>query len=94
VEAPFAFRPSCDPTFLQQVPVDVRTRYRSSGRKEDPDKLAESTRVVVPHGLCISECLKDGVGLQDLPFEQTQTGVIGSIIDLFYFFALEAGRAW
>jgi hypothetical protein len=66
---------------LQQIPVNVRPRYTSVERKTNPDKLPESTRVVVPLSLRITECLKDRICLENLSLEQAQAtlGASGAV---------------
>lgn len=69
VEASLAFRPCCHPTFLQQIPINIRTRNRAGRCKEYPNELAESTGIVVPHSLSVTKRFKDRIGLKDLAFQ-------------------------
>lgn len=64
----FTLGPSCDPTFFQQIPINVCSSNSTCWGKEYPDKFSESTRIVVSHCLGISESFQDGIRLQDLLF--------------------------
>lgn len=70
MEAPLCLTPDHHSALLQQIPIYVCTRNTTIWRKTDADELAKPTGVVVPLRLSISESFEDGVGLQDLAFEE------------------------
>lgn len=61
------------PTLLQQIPVNVRTSNAAVRGETDLDKLSETTRVVIPLCLSITEGFKDRIGLENLIFDYTET---------------------
>ena len=73
MEAALSFTANDHPALLEKVPIDVSTRYTTVWRKADADELSETTRIVIPLCLRVTECLKDRIGLQDLPLEKAET---------------------
>ena len=55
---------------LKQVVLDVARGDAALLRELDADELSEARRVVVTHGLCVSERLEHGVRLHDLVLER------------------------
>jgi hypothetical protein len=70
MEAPFRLTANDHPTLLQQIPIDVGAGDAAVRGKSNADKLAESTRVVVPLRLGVPERFQDRVGLEDLSLEK------------------------
>ena len=73
METPFRFASDNHPTLLKKIPVNVRTSDATVWREADTDELSETTRIVIPLCLRVTECLKDRIGLQDLPLEKAET---------------------
>jgi len=71
METSFRLAPHHNSTLLQQIPIDIRASDATVGCKANPHKLAEPTRIVVPLGLRIAECLKNRIGLENLALEKT-----------------------
>lgn len=55
MKIPFTSRSSCDPTLLQQIPINVCSSNSTCWGKEYSNKFSESTRVVISHCLGISK---------------------------------------
>ena len=63
MEATLSFAPNDYSAFLKQIPVDIRTGDATIRCKADANELAETTRVVVPLCLSVSERFQDRVCL-------------------------------
>jgi len=63
-----------DPTFLQQIPVNVRAGDGAVPCEAYPNKLAKTAGVVVALSLRVTEGFQDRIGLQYLAFKQAQGG--------------------
>lgn len=77
MKSSFRFAPASDPTFLQKVPVYIRTGDCVVPREADTNELAETTGIVIPLCLCVAERLEDRVSLQDLTLKQTECRRLG-----------------
>lgn len=75
VEAAFRFAADYHPTLLEEIPVNVGTCDTAIWRETDADELSESTGVVVPLRLRITERFEDGIGLQDLSLKKTKAAL-------------------
>ena len=63
-----------DPTFLQQIPVNVRAGDCAVPCEAYPNKLAKTAGVIVTLSLRVTESFQDRIGLQYLAFQQAQRG--------------------
>ena len=73
METPLSLTTYNDSALLQEVPVNSRTSDATVRRKADLDKLSETTGIVIPLRLSVTERFENRVSLEDLIFNDPET---------------------
>jgi hypothetical protein len=72
MKTPLRLTSNNNPALLQQIPIDIGSCNAPIGRKANPHKLSEPTRVIIPLRLRIPKCLEDGIGLENLALKKAE----------------------
>lgn len=81
MEVLFIFCPADDPRLLQQIVVDLDMLHLKLTIDRYVQELAEARAVVIPYGLGVAKCFKDGIA-------ETQN-VINVLINRFFLLLVE-----